>query len=265
MGERSAIQWTNRSWNPWQGCAKVSAGCADCYMFRDKKRYGQDPETVVRSKPATFNAPFAWERAAAGAEREDMVFTCSWSDWFIRDADPWRDEAWAIIRATPHLTYQILTKRHARIADHLPSDWGDGYPNVWIGVSIEDQATAEQRIPLLLSVPAVVRFLSCEPMLGPVALGLLGTIPKDIAPWSYMLVRDRIDWVIFGGESGGMEARRTDPAWIAEGVRECREADVAAFVKQLGSPWAREHKARDSHGGDPAEWPESLRVREFPR
>src|SRR3990167_6883297 len=98
---QSKIEWTNDTWNPWHGCTKVSEGCDHCYMFRDKVRYGQDPELVVRSK-TTFTAPLKWKEPS-------LVFTCSWSDWFHKAADAWRDEAWAIIKATPHLTYQILT------------------------------------------------------------------------------------------------------------------------------------------------------------
>lgn len=287
MGESSSIQWTQRTWNPWQGCAKVSAGCTNCYMFRDKARYGQDPETVVRSKPPTFNAPHKWEREAAAAGRTDLVFTCSWSDWFIKEADPWRDEAWAIIRRTPHLTYQILTKRHGRIEKCLPSDWGDGYPNVWLGVSVEDQKTAAQRVPVLLSVPARVHFLSMEPLLGPVDLSALELEPvcdeedscgepvtlnvfgRDAhcgctVEGGEPLAMESLAWVIVGGESGGHEARATDPAWVRDLVTQCRDNEVPVFVKQLGSVWARANKARDSHGGDLDEWPPDLRVREFP-
>lgn len=133
MGTNSAIEWTTHSWNPWQGCRKVSAGCKFCYMYRDKKRYGQDPETVVRSKNPTFNKPIkttkhidlthvslnqdgsmglgGYEETTWAWPDGGMVFTCSWSDWFIEEADEWRDEAWDIIRQRPGLTFQILTKR----------------------------------------------------------------------------------------------------------------------------------------------------------
>src|SRR6266498_5551388 len=123
MGETTGIAWTQRTWNPWHGCHKVSAGCKNCYMFREKRQYGQDPDVVVRSK-TTFNAPLKWKDSA-------LVFTCSWSDWFIEEADPWRDEAWDVIRRTPHLTYQILTKRIERASSCLPKDWP--LKNVWLG------------------------------------------------------------------------------------------------------------------------------------
>jgi protein gp37 len=280
MGERTAIQWTEHTWNPWQGCAKVSDGCENCYMFRDKKRYGQDPEAVVRSKPPTFNKPLTWREPA-------RVFTCSWSDWFIREADPWRPEAWDVIRRTPHLTYQILTKRPARIPRCLPPDWGNGYPNVWLGVSVEDQATADARIPQLLDTPARVRFLSCEPLLGPVDLSrwlfatchpgcgwINGSPVREVPDGCHQCGQggpyERLDWVIVGGESGP-GARITDAADIRRLVEQCRAGKVPVFVKQLGrvaidTDWhgLAPLSLRDPKGGDLSEFPEDLRVREFP-
>jgi hypothetical protein len=127
-------------------------------MFRDQRRYGRDPEVVVRAAPATFNAPLKWDSP-------ELIFTCSWSDWFHVAADPWRDEAWDIIRRTPQHTYMVLTKRPGRIHRCLPDDWGDGYPNVWLGVSIEDAAVT-YRANQLRRIPAALRFISAEPLLG---------------------------------------------------------------------------------------------------
>ncbi len=135
MAEHSAIEWTDATWNPWRGCTKVSAGCANCYMFREQIHYGRDPSVVVRSQ-TTFADPLKWKSPR-------VVFTCSWSDWFHEAADPWRDEAWDIIRRTPQHTYLVLTKRTGRIARHLPwAAFGDPWPNVWLGTSIENQETA---------------------------------------------------------------------------------------------------------------------------
>ena len=161
MGDRSAIAWTDATWNPWQGCHKVSLGCKHCYMFREKHQYGQEPNVVVRSKPHTFNLPLQLKEPA-------RVFTCSWSDFFIVEADPWHDEAWAIIRRTLHLTYQILTKRIERVAPLLP--WGRSapWPNVQLVVSVEDEARADERIPELLRLNIAVRGVSYEPALGPI-------------------------------------------------------------------------------------------------
>lgn len=220
MGDKTRISWTDKTWNPWRGCHKVSAGCKHCYMFRDQQRYGRDPNTVVRSK-TTFNDPLKWRQPA-------KVFTCSWSDFFIAEADAWRPEAWGIIKRTPHLTYQILTKRPERIRDHLPIDWGDGYPNVWLGVTCEDQGMADKRIPILLTIPAKVHWLSIEPLLGPIDLNKESDLsPMDCsAEWL-----EYIDWVIVGGESGpGFRPMSTFDARVL--LNQCQSAGIPFWFKQ---------------------------------
>ena len=203
---------TDRTWNPWVGCTMVSAGCANCYMFRQQREYGRDPTVVRRTK--TWGDPPRWQRAAAKAGRTEFVFTASWSDWFHEAADGWRDEAWAVVRRCPNLTFQVLTKRAERIAGHLPADWGGGYPNVWLGVSVERDDYCF-RADLLRAVPAVVRWVCAEPLLGPLpSLGLGG-----------------IHWVVCGGESGP-GWRPMDLAW-ARGLRDkCRTAGVPFYFKQ---------------------------------
>ena len=240
MGEQSHIEWTEATWNPWHGCTKVSPGCAYCYMYRQKRQYGQEPSTVVRSK-TTFRAPLRWREPK-------MIFTCSWSDWFHEDADAWRDEAWAIISRCPQHIFQILTKRPERIRESLPEKWP--LPNVWLGVSVENQRWADDRIPVLASVPAVVRFLSCEPLLAGIDL-------------RHHLADGSIHWIIVGGESGGPQRRRLveirDGSWVPkpdaiEWVRsirdQCMDANVPFFFKQFGGP-------RPTSGGallDGLEW-----------
>lgn len=210
MGQNSKIEWTNDTWNPWQGCRKISSGCKFCYMHRDKKRYGNDPTVIVKSKPATFNSPLTKLKGP-------LVFTCSWSDFFISQADLWRDEAWDIIRQTPHLTYQILTKRPENILDRLPSDWGDGWDNVWLGVSVENQDYT-WRMDILRGVPCKLRFVSAEPLLGELSLNL-----------------DNFNWVITGGESGeGENWRISEFGWFAGIKDQCIEANVLFFHKQNG-------------------------------
>jgi protein gp37 len=176
-------------------------------MFSGQRRYGKNPDQVIRAAPATFRAPLKWHD-------ERKVFTCSWSDWFIPEADDWRADAWAIMRETPQHTYQVLTKRPERITQCLPADWSAGYANVWLGVSAEDQKEANLRLPLLCEVPAVVRFVSCEPMLGPIQLDLTG-----------------LGWVICGGESGS-QRRHFERAWARDLYTQCQAAGVAFFYKQ---------------------------------
>lgn len=216
------------------GCAKVSPGCAHCYMFREQERYGQNPNIVRRSK-TKFADPLRWKEPKT-------IFTCSWSDWFHEDADQWRDEAWQIVKDTPRHTYQILTKRPERIADHLPTDWGEGYPNVWLGVSVENQRYA-YRAGILAGIPAAVRFVSAEPLLG--ALSLTGLQPsvrpeyhgeREINPLHW------IHWVIVGGESGA-KCRPMSDEWARSLRDQCVGNNVAFFLKQLGgNPDKRGHE-----------------------
>lgn len=210
MGANSKIEWTNDTWNPWQGCHKVSVGCKFCYMYRDKKRYGQDPRTVVRSAIPTFNAPLTKLNGP-------LVFTCSWSDFFIEEADNWRDEAWDIIKRTPHLTYQILTKRPADIKDRLPDDWEKGYRNVWLGVSVENKNSL-WRLEALDEIPAAIKFISYEPALEYV----------DFTTYTPV-----INWIISGGESGP-EARPAEIEWFKQVRDDCLKNGIAYFHKQHG-------------------------------
>lgn len=144
-----------------------------------------------------------------------LVFTCSWSDFFIEQADEWRAEAWEIIRRTPNLTYQILTKRPENIAARLPDDWGKGWPNVWLGVSIENQQYAH-RADELREIPALTRFISAEPLLGAILLNLKG-----------------FNWVITGGESGS-GFRPADINWFRIIRDQCGHNGVQYFHKQNG-------------------------------
>ncbi len=203
---------THYTWNPWRGCTKVSPGCRNCYMFRQQQRYGHDPTQIVRTK--TWRNPLRWQKQAAAAGRIDLVFTCSWSDWFHPDADAWRPEAWDVVRRCPNLIFQILTKRPERIAEHLPADWGAGYANVWLGVGVETNAYGG-RVDVLRAIPARVRWVCAEPLLGPLPdLDLTG-----------------IHWLVVGGESGP-GWRPLDLAWVRELRQKCQAADVAFYFKQ---------------------------------
>lgn len=221
MGKATSIEWTKATWNPWQGCRKVSLGCKNCYMYRAKKRYGQNPDVIVRSSKTTFNSPLKWKDSS-------LIFTCSWSDWFIEEADQWRDEGWEIIRRSPHHIFQILTKRPGRIAGNLPPDWHGGWKNVWLGVSIENQECLH-RLNLLSNIPASVKFISAEPLLEPIDFNnLMG-----------------IDWVITGGESGP-GYRPLNLAWVRSIRDLCQRFNVPFYHKQNGGA----RKVNGSWGGN---------------
>lgn len=225
MGKTTGIEWATSTWNPWTGCTKISPGCKNCYMFRDKKRFDQDPTIIKQCSPATFNAPLKYKSP-------EVIFTCSWSDFFHEAADAWRAAAWDIIRKTPHHTYLILTKRPERIYQNLPADWGpNGYPNVALGVSVETQQWVS-RINELFRSPARLYFVSAEPLLGPLNLIL----------WLMKMGREfnrspegqrKIGWVIAGGESGP-KARPAEMSWFRDLRNQCAEAGVPYFLKQLG-------------------------------
>ena len=163
MGETTTISWCDATVNFWIGCTKVSQGCDNCYAETLETRYGHDFSKVRRTSDASWKLPFRLEKRAVSEGQTILVFTCSMSDFFHRDADPWRAEAWDIMRATPHLTYQVLTKRPARALQwYREHGW---LPNVWIGTSVENQQTTH-RIKYIAQIDAPVRFLSVEPMLS---------------------------------------------------------------------------------------------------
>lgn len=296
MGENSSIQWTHHTFNPWVGCTKVSPGCTNCYAETYDQRFGGGhwgPRAPRRrTAAANWKKPLAWNRDAEKAGTRARVFCASLADVFDPEVpSSWRGDLYALIEQTPHLDWLLLTKRPERLNDMaVPAGWPS---NVWLGVTVENQEQAVKRIPLLCAQQATVRFLSCEPLLGPL----------DLSRW---LDEDRagfvgyIDWLIIGGESGP-KARPFDVAWARSLIAQCRDGghcEAAPFVKQLGRLPVegaatscaecghhvpidsdgccgscgldaaihpeRVLRLRDSHGGDPSEWPEDLRVREFP-
>jgi protein gp37 len=289
MSDKSPIQWTDATWNPVRGCSRVSEGCRNCYAEGVAARFagpGRPYEGLARFTPRgpqwtgeirlvaeLLEQPLRWRKPR-------RVFVNSMSDLFHEDV-PFRFIAsvFGHMHSAPRHTFQVLTKRAARMREFVEwfrREWLGGsdafprqYPHVWLGVSVEDQAAADERIPHLLATPAAVRFLSCEPLLGPVDLREAGPMPdgdslgNGLHNWG---TNTGVDWVIVGGESG-RRARPLEVAWARSLVEQCRAAAVPVFVKQLGAVWAREsnhYPLGDAAGGDPAEWPEDLRVREMP-
>lgn len=251
---KSNIEWTDYTFNPWIGCAKVSAGCQFCYAetLMDT-RYGRvewGPNgSRVRTSPANWKKPLAWNRQAKSTGM-DKVFCASLADVFEDrpELEPWRQDLFSLITDTPHLKWLLLTKRPEnvnRMIKELPQ-------NVWLGTSVENQETADERIPHLLKVPATVRFLSCEPLLGPVNLTHMDVEMAGDPDWCRICCltgeqsdmgrpcRDvpTVHWVIAGGESGH-NARPMHPEWVRSMKDQCVEMRTPFFFKQWGE-WVSE-------------------------
>jgi len=230
----SKIEWTDETWNVCTGCTKVSDGCKHCYVERIWPRLAGNPKHVchgrkftdIQRHPERLDQPLHWKR-------KRMVFVNSMSDLFHEDVSfEFIDEVFAIMAMCQQHTFQILTKRPERMREYTTSEriinvkWP--LPNVWLGVSIEDQQTADERIPLLLQTPAAVRFVSAEPLLGLVDLCYSAFNGAD----SLQTMRG-IDWVIVGGESGP-KARPMNPQWARDLRDQCKAAGVPFFFKQWG-------------------------------
>ena len=235
--ENSKIEWTDHTFNPWVGCSKVSPACDDCYAEAWAKRTGQHEqpwgEWRRRTSPANWKLAIKWDRQAQKAGVRKKVFCASLADVFDDQVpNEWRDDLWSLIERTQHLDWLLLTKRPENIKDMLPENWGDGWPNVWLGITVESQREANRRIPHFEQIPAIIKFLSCEPLLENLYLTLYG-----------------IDWVICGGESGS-NARHMQEKWAQYLKLTCYENGVAFFMKQM------------SHN---KEIPNYLNIRQFPK
>ena len=231
MAENSNIEWTTHTFNPWIGCQKVGPGCDHCYaetwdargLQGTATRWGPSADRT-RTSVANWRKPLAWDRAAGLAGERHRVFCASLADVFDNHAsiDPeWRADLWRLIASTPNLDWMLLTKRPGNIEKMLPHGWGRGWHNVWLGCTVVNQEEADRDIPKLLKVDAAVRFLSMEPLLGPVEL--LGGI----------------DLVIVGGESG-RKARPMHPDWARSLRDQCQDAGIPFFFKQWGE-WAPDY------------------------
>lgn len=285
MSDGSKIEWTEATWNPITGCSLVSEGCRNCYAAElAASRLRHHPSRAglarrnadgvakftgeVRLNAQWLDQPLRWKRPR-------KIFVCELGDLFHESVpDEWIDGVFAIMALCPQHTFQVLTKRPERMRDYCSSDatlgrvislansWlqsdgkidvqhkADGFggivlPNVWLGTSVEDQATADERIPLLLDTPAAKRFISAEPLLGPVDLMDIPWLPgrprfpqtddlSDGRSGLHLVDGTRLDWVIVGGESGP-NARAMHPDWVRSLRDQCAAADVPFFFKQWGA------------------------------
>lgn len=318
MANNSKIEWTDATWNPITGCSIVSPGCTNCYAMRMAARLeamGQ-PRYKGLTKPSKAGAVWTGEMRLVDdaltiplhRKKPTTWFVNSMSDLFHESVpDEWIDRVFTVMAVCPQHTFQVLTKRSARMRSYVAQfaqrgryvvsdsrsqigpDLRDGnrflllkekqvWPlrNVWLGVSAEDQRRADERVPDLLATPAAIRFVSAEPLLGPIdftqiSLGMkpgyvLGENGQPDQPEMFKVVRDtlmdtggdfeRLDWIIVGGESGP-NARPMQEAWVLSIVEQGRAAGVACFVKQLSGPKGRAVK-------DIAAFPAVLQVREMP-
>lgn len=223
MAENSGIEWTHHTFNPWIGCTKISTACDNCYAAAWDVRGLQGLPTrwgphADRTRTKTWGQPIRWQRKAKVEGVRYRVFVASLADVFDNHRSilpAWRRELWALIRQCPDLDFLMLTKRPENIERFLPDDWGEGYTNVWLGSTVEDQKAAG-RTRHLIKVPAVVHFLSMEPLLSDVDLS--GVIHG-------------LEWVITGGESG-KRYRPVDPDWFRSLRDQCAAANVAFLFKQ---------------------------------
>jgi protein gp37 len=233
MGKDSSIEWTHHTFNPWWGCTKVSPGCANCYAEAWAKRVGENIWGGDNNRrfftPKHWAEPLKWNAEAESKKTRKRVFCASMADVFeIRiELNPWREQLWQLIKNTPWLDWLLLTKRPQNILKKVP--WTNDWPaNIWIGTTVEDQKRADERLPILLQIPAQCRFLSCEPLLGPV----------DLTAWTIDRAKKLypIDWVIAGGESGP-GARVMLPGWARQLRDQCQASSVPFHFKQWGH-WA---------------------------
>jgi protein gp37 len=292
MGDKTGIEWTDATWNPTTGCDKVSPGCDNCYAMtlaprlkamgsahyqRDGDPKTSGPGFGISMHPDALDKPLRWTRPR-------KIFVNSMSDLFHDGVtDEFIAQVFAVMAQAPQHTFQVLTKRHGRMRSLLNSGrfmWlldvalggkGDAsdllhdiewpLPNVWLGVSVEDQKRADLRIPALLATPAAVRFLSMEPLLGPVSFRW--------AKWAPLLNASHLDglsgigWVIVGGESG-RGSRPMDAAWVRALRDQCVTADVPFHFKQWGShdeygqPIRKKQAGRTLDGRTWDEWPTTI-------
>lgn len=206
-------------WNPWHGCRRVSEGCGNCYVFRIDGAHGRSGDEIRLN--SDFLLPLREGRDGWKIESGETVYTCFSSDFLLEEADEWRADAWRMMRVREDLRFVFFTKRIGRLKLCLPRDWGEGYPNVTIGCTCENQARADERLPVFLSLPIQHRWVICEPLLAPI----------DLRPY---LSGGGISKVSVGGESGSC-ARVCDFDWVRDIRAACREHDVGFHYHQTGA------------------------------
>lgn len=264
MGAATGIGWTDHTFNPWWGCERVSPGCQHCYAETLANRFGHGWGKSAPRRffgPKHWAEPIAWNAAAERAGRPALVFCASMADAFEDRPDlveP-RLQLFDLIDRTPWLRWQLLTKRPANVLSMVPREWFGRFPaNVWIGTTAEDQQRADERIAELVRIPAVVRFVSCEPLLAPLDLSawLPARFDPDVAfrtdgtGWVFDPRPSGVSWVIVGGESGP-NFRPMVPGHASYVCAQVRAARVPLFFKQWGGLRPAEAGAEINLGAGP--------------
>lgn len=244
MATTTGISWTDHTFNPWWGCAKIAPGCDNCYAAALDRRTGGnhwgDGQKPRRTSAKNWRRVLAWHQQAQIENRRHRVFCGSMMDWCDKNAPAGaRAELFDLIKATPMLDWQLLTKRATLIARNLPADWGQGYPNVWLGVTCENIAHGYPRIDALRQVPARVRFISAEPLL------------ENLYAFGNHL--PGIHWVIIGGESGP-GCRPMQRAWVDNIIGHCDDHRVPVWFKQWGGN-TRDKGGSVLNGAEHKQWP----------
>lgn len=213
-------------WNPWHGCRRVSEGCKNCYVYRIDGSHGKDAGEIGINRD--FLLPLRESNGSMKIKSGEWVYTCFSSDFLIEDADAWRGDAWQMMRTRKDLHFVFFTKRIERLAELLPPDWGEGYENVTVGCTCENQKRADERLPVFLSLPILHRWVICEPLLGEI----------DLHPY---LSPEMIEEVSVGGESGE-GARECDFSWVRTIREACMDAHVRFSYHQTGALLRRDGK-----------------------
>jgi protein gp37 len=258
MGENTKIQWAHHTFNAWIGCEKISEACKFCYAETYSTRWGiaewGKTGTRYRTVQSNWNKLLRWNRMAAKDRQRRRVFCFSLSD--IMEDHPmipqsWREEFYNIVKQCDWLDFLFLTKRPENYSRFLPKDWGEGYDNVWLGCSVENQRRYDERVAHMAAIPAKIKFFSMEPLLGHVQMNWMP------------------DWIIIGGESGfKKDCRQMDLRSVLSVFNQAEGKNVKVFFKQTGTLLASIHKMkRDNKGGDFDDYPEGLswlKVRQVP-